>query len=39
MGGDLWARTQQQFILPRPTEEQPRPQAVDRPAAVDLAPG
>jgi len=30
MGGDLWARTRQQFILPRPSDEQPWPVAVDR---------
>jgi flavin reductase (DIM6/NTAB) family NADH-FMN oxidoreductase RutF len=28
MGGDLWTRTQQQFVLPRPSGEQPWPAAV-----------
>jgi flavin reductase (DIM6/NTAB) family NADH-FMN oxidoreductase RutF len=28
MGGDLWARTREQFILPRPSDERPRPIAV-----------
>jgi hypothetical protein len=31
MGGDLWARTRQQFILPRPSVEQPWPAAIDTP--------
>jgi flavin reductase (DIM6/NTAB) family NADH-FMN oxidoreductase RutF len=34
MGGDLWARTGQQFILPRPSDEQPRPAAVDKPSPI-----
>jgi hypothetical protein len=28
MGGDLWTRTQQQFVLPRPSGERPWPAAV-----------
>jgi flavin reductase (DIM6/NTAB) family NADH-FMN oxidoreductase RutF len=34
MGGDLWATTRQQFILPRPSGEQPWPAPADRPSAI-----
>ena len=34
MGGDLWARTREQFILPRPSDEHPWPAAVDRPSPI-----
>jgi flavin reductase (DIM6/NTAB) family NADH-FMN oxidoreductase RutF len=34
MGGEVWARTREQFILPRPSDEQPWPAAVDRPSSV-----
>jgi flavin reductase (DIM6/NTAB) family NADH-FMN oxidoreductase RutF len=39
MGGDLWARTRQRFILPRPSDEQPWPVAVDSLRPVSAAPG
>ena len=35
MGGEVWARTREQFILPRPSDEQPWPAAVDRPSSVN----
>jgi flavin reductase (DIM6/NTAB) family NADH-FMN oxidoreductase RutF len=34
MGGDLWARTDQQFTLPRPSGDEPRPTAVDKPRPI-----
>jgi hypothetical protein len=34
MGGDLWAGTRQQFILPRPSDARPWPTAVDRPSPI-----
>jgi flavin reductase (DIM6/NTAB) family NADH-FMN oxidoreductase RutF len=34
MGGDLWARTREQFVLRRPSDEQPWPAAVDRPPST-----
>ena len=34
MGGEVWARTREQFILPRPSDEQPWPAAVDRPSPI-----
>ena len=37
MGGDLWARTRQQFILPRPCDERPWPSAVDKPSPISGA--
>jgi flavin reductase (DIM6/NTAB) family NADH-FMN oxidoreductase RutF len=39
MGGDLWARTRQRFILPRPSDEQPWPVAVDSLGPVSATPG
>jgi flavin reductase (DIM6/NTAB) family NADH-FMN oxidoreductase RutF len=39
MGGDLWARTRQQFTLPLPSVEQPWPAAVDRLSPVNAASG
>jgi flavin reductase (DIM6/NTAB) family NADH-FMN oxidoreductase RutF len=39
MGGDLWARTREQFILPRPSGEQPWPTAADRLSAAGATSG
>ena len=39
MGGDLWARTRERFILPRPSDEQPWPVAVDSLRPVSATPG
>jgi hypothetical protein len=39
MGGDLWARTRQQFILPRPSVEQPWPAAVERLSPINATSG
>jgi flavin reductase (DIM6/NTAB) family NADH-FMN oxidoreductase RutF len=39
MGSDLWARTREQFILPRPSDEQPWPTAVDTLSPISAAPG
>jgi flavin reductase (DIM6/NTAB) family NADH-FMN oxidoreductase RutF len=35
MGGDLWAHTRQQFILPRPSDEHPWPTALDSLSPID----
>jgi flavin reductase (DIM6/NTAB) family NADH-FMN oxidoreductase RutF len=34
MGGEVWTRTREQFILPRPSDEQPWPAAVDTPSPI-----
>jgi flavin reductase (DIM6/NTAB) family NADH-FMN oxidoreductase RutF len=39
MGGDLWASTREQFLLPRPSDEQPWPAAVDRSSAMEATSG
>jgi hypothetical protein len=39
MGGDLWARTREQFVLPRPSVEQRWPAGVDRLNPVDASSG
>jgi flavin reductase (DIM6/NTAB) family NADH-FMN oxidoreductase RutF len=39
MGGDHWARTRQRFTLPRPSDEQPWPVAVDRLSPISATPG
>jgi flavin reductase (DIM6/NTAB) family NADH-FMN oxidoreductase RutF len=39
MGGDLWAGTREQFVLPRPSDEQPWPAAVDRSSAMRATSG
>jgi flavin reductase (DIM6/NTAB) family NADH-FMN oxidoreductase RutF len=39
MGGDLWARTEEHFILPRPSGGQPWPAAVDSVSAAGATSG
>jgi flavin reductase (DIM6/NTAB) family NADH-FMN oxidoreductase RutF len=39
MGGDLWARTREQFVLPRPSDEEPWPVAADRRSPTSATSG
>jgi flavin reductase (DIM6/NTAB) family NADH-FMN oxidoreductase RutF len=39
MGGDLWARTREQFVLPRPSDEEPWPAAADRRSPTSATSG